>query len=50
MVPFWWGVSRPDLGQIRPRRLSKTGGIAGYVEDLAIEERLKMARRWDAKM
>jgi hypothetical protein len=45
-LPF----SRPDLGQIWPIRLSETGGVAGYVEDFAIEDRPKMARRWDAKM
>ncbi len=42
--------SRPDLGQIWSIRLSETAGVAGYVEDFAIEDRPKMARRWDAKM
>ncbi len=34
--------SRLDLGQIGPIRLSKTAGVAGYVEDSAIENRAKM--------
>ncbi len=35
--------SRPDLGPIRLLRVSGTGGVVGYVEDSAIEERPKMA-------
>ncbi len=34
----WLGRSRPDLGQIRPIRLSATGGVvAAYGEDCTIE-------------
>jgi hypothetical protein len=44
-----WPFVRPDSGEIWLRRLSKTTGIAdSYVEDFAIEEKSKMARRWDA--
>ncbi len=35
--------SRLDLGQVGPIRLSKSAGVAGYVEDFAIENRVKMA-------
>jgi len=42
----FWGSSVP---QVWSRRLSQTGGVVGYSEDLAIEKRPKMRCNWASK-
>ena len=42
----FWGSSVP---QVWSRRLSQTGGVVGYSEDLAIEKRPKKRCNWASK-
>ena len=44
-----WTIWGPRVPHIWMRRLSQTGAVVGYSEDLAIEKRPKMGCNWASK-